>query len=86
MGKMDELLEVGAAFDWISPLVKTLWGFNVAIETGNMALIGQDILKNAGIPCTLDSSPWMDDCYLCVRKQDQARARQVLNAGTQKSG
>ena len=83
---MDELLNIGAAFDWFSPVVKTLRGFNIVVATGGAALTGHDKLKQARIPCALDTSPYMDDYYLSVRGEDEARAIEVLNADTQKSG
>ncbi len=72
------LLDIAAGFNWISPTIKTLRGFNECVARGQAAIAGQKILKRAGIPCAFDVDMDGDGCSLSVRKEDVERSKEVL--------
>ena len=75
-------LDIASGFDYITPLVKTLRGFNHCIAVGQAAIDGENILKAAKIPCTFDVDYDGVGCTLSVRKEDAARAIKAIMHGT----
>ena len=72
------LLDIAAGFDWISPTIKTLRGFNECVARGQDAITGEKILKHANIPYAFDVDMDGDGCSLSVRTEDVNRANKVL--------
>lgn len=75
---MDDLARGAASFDWISPVIQNARGLTHGIATGSLAVQGEKILKKARIPCAFFLSPDGSDCRLSVKREDVARAKELL--------